>query len=123
MTPEKKKLWLYGGGAAALTFLVYFIFFNKPKKQSEPLPMPPPVKPDKPDVTDVYIQHLPTLVKTRSGTRLRKEPSTSSAIIKTYNSGINLYPSDSKDQPDGTWYYIDDEKGWVRSDVVDEVNI
>jgi hypothetical protein len=124
MTPQSKKLWLYGGGAAALTLLVYFIFFNKPDKQTPDkktrIDEPPVPAPDK--------QEIPNIVKSRSGTRLRQEPSTSSSIIKTLSSGVRLDVSDSKEMEDGTWYsvsaYIGGDFptfGWVRSDVVDEV--
>lgn len=122
MTPEKKKLWLYGGGAAALTLLVYFIFFNKPAdKRTEPNPPKPP----KPPVEDEYYEPVPTeedekIVTTRSGTRLREKPTTDSTIIKTYSSGTKLKVGDYEEMLDGTWYFITSPtKGWVRSDVVD----
>lgn len=130
MTPDKKKLLLYGGGVAALTLLVYFVFFSKKfndklKKNTEinPTPIPNPV-----DITD--YKNLPVIVTTKSGTRLRKDPNTNATILKTYNLGVKLYPDNSVDMEDGTWYHIiqsaigdkynQNDRGWVRSDVVNE---
>ena len=131
MKLEKKKLWLYGGGAAAFTLLVYFIFFNKKiDKTNPPIPQKPP-KPPKPPVIDPVIDpeyEYPDTetedevdqVTTRSGTRLREKPTTSSKILKTYSSGVSLTVIESEDMPDGTWYQISSPmRGWVRSDVVD----
>ena len=125
MKLEKKKLWLYGGGAAAFTLLVYFIFFNKKIDKTNP-PIPP--KPPKPPVIDPVIdpeyeypdEEEVDQVTTRSGTRLREKPTTSSKILKTYSSGVSLTVIESEDMPDGTWYQISSPmRGWVRSDVVD----
>jgi uncharacterized protein YgiM (DUF1202 family) len=123
MTPEKKKLWLYGGGAAALTLLVYFIFFNKPsdkgtKPPTPPKPPKPQVDPDYPDYPPVPNEE-PQQVTTRSGTRLREKPTTDSAILKTYSAGVKLTVIGSEDMLDGVWYQISSPRGWVRSDVVD----
>lgn len=125
MTTEKKKLWLYGGGAAALTLLVYFIFFTKKADKKVP-PIPPkfPTEDDVDDVDDdgyeeIEESELPQKVTTRSGTRLRQSPNTNSTIIKTYSSGVSLTVIDSEEMLDGTWYQISSPRGWVRSDVVD----
>jgi hypothetical protein len=127
MTPEKKKLWLYGGSAAALTLLVYFIFFNKPagKKTTPPKPPKPPViDPEYPEYDDPApapeYPEEPEQVTTRSGTRLREKPTTDSKILKTYTSGVKLTVIGSEEMLDGTWYEISaPARGWVRSDVVD----
>ena len=120
MTPEKKKLFLYGGGAAALTLLVYFIFFNKPadKKTPNPLPKPLPSPIEEPDYPEYEEEEKEVI--TRSGTRLRESPTTESAILKTYSSGVKLRVIGSEDMLDGVWYQISSPRGWVRSDVVDE---
>lgn len=126
MTPEKKKLLLYAGGATALTLLVYFVFFSKKfndKLKKAPVnPIKPNPKPNPNQIID-YPEYptgtLPTTVSTKSGTRLRKDPNTNSTILKTYNSGVTLHPDDSMDMEDGTWYHVT-EGGWVRSDVVNE---
>jgi hypothetical protein len=138
MTPEKKKLWLYAGGATALTLLVYFIFFNKPADKKtppnpnpNPKPKPPkpsqdfPEYPEYPEYPDPILE--PTIPKTmiveaKSGTRLRKDPNTNSAIIKTYKGGEQLFVKESKKMSDGEWYLLKDRTGWVRSDVVDIIN-
>ena len=127
MTPEKKKLWLYGGSAAALTLLVYFIFFNKPadKKTPNPLPKPPKppvVDPEYPEYEDPESPEYPEdpeQVTTRSGTRLREKPTTDSNILKTYSSGVKLTVIGTEEMLDGTWYEILSPRGYVRSDVVD----
>jgi hypothetical protein len=126
MTPDKKKLWLYGGGAAALTLLVYFIFFNKSADKPAPPNPPNPPKPPKPPVEDEYYEPVvdppaeKKIVTTRSGTRLREKPTTNSTIIKTYSSGVKLTVGDYEEMLDGTWYFITaPTRGWVRSDVVD----
>lgn len=124
MKLEKKKLWLYGGGAAALTLLVYFIFFNKKIDKKVPVPPVPPIEDDV-DVEDngydeIDESELPQKVTTRSGTRLRESPNTNSTILKTYTSGVSLTVIDSEEMLDGTWYQISSPmRGWVRSDVVD----
>jgi hypothetical protein len=124
MKLEKKKLWLYGGGAAALTLLVYFIFFNKKIDKKVPVPPLPPIEDDV-DVEDngydeIDESELPQKVTTRSGTRLRESPNTNSTILKTYTSGVSLTVIDSEEMLDGTWYQISSPmRGWVRSDVVD----
>lgn len=130
MTPEKKKLLIYGGGAAALTLLVYFVFFSKKftdKLKKAPTPIIPTPAPE--PTPELY---LPSSVSTRSGTRLRKDPNTNSTILKTYQSGVTLYTDDSKEMEDGLWYHISSsrvadnynqsDRGWVRSDVVDDIS-
>jgi hypothetical protein len=125
MKLDKKKLWLYGGGAAAFTLLVYFIFFNKKIDKKVPVPPVPPIKDDVDDVEDngydeIDESELPQKVTTRSGTRLRESPNTNSKILKTYSSGVSLTVIDSEEMLDGTWYQISSPmRGWVRSDVVD----
>jgi uncharacterized protein YgiM (DUF1202 family) len=125
MTPEKKKLWLYGGSAAALTLLVYFIFFNKKidKKTTPPKPKPPVIDPEYPEYDPAPAPEYPEepeQVTTRSGTRLREKPTTDSKILKTYTSGVKLTVIGSEEMLDGTWYQISaPARGWVRSDVVD----
>jgi hypothetical protein len=126
MKLEKKKLWLYGGGAAAFTLLVYFIFFNKKIDKTNP-PIPP--KPPKPPVIDPEYPEYPDTdpeeeeeidqVTTRSGTRLREIPTTDSKIIKTYSSGVKLTVIGTERMLDGIWYEILSPRGYVRSDVVD----
>ena len=126
MKLDKKKLWLYGGGAAAFTLLVYFIFFNKKIDKKVPVPPVPPIEDDVlADVEDngydeIDESELPKKVTTRSGTRLRESPNTNSKILKTYSSGVSLTVIDSEEMLDGTWYQISSPmRGWVRSDVVD----
>jgi hypothetical protein len=129
MTPEKKKLLLFGGGAAALTLLIYFIFFNKkktpnPNPSPKPLPKPKPKPfpnedPEYPEYEDIEEEEEIEQVTTRSGTRLREKPTTSSTIIKTYQSGVKLTVIGSEEMLDGTWYEILSPRGYVRSDVVD----
>ena len=126
MKLDKKKLWLYGGGAAAFTLLVYFIFFNKKidKKTNPPIPPKPPkppvIDPEYPEYPDTDPEEEVDQVTTRSGTRLREKPTTSSKILKTYSSGVSLTVIESEEMPDGTWYQISSPmRGWVRSDVVD----
>jgi len=127
MTPEKKKLLLFGG--AALTLLVYFIFFNKkktpnPNPSPNPLPKPKPKPfpnedPEYPEYEEIEEEEEIEQVTTRSGTRLREKPTTSSTIIKTYQSGVKLTVIGSEEMLDGTWYEILSPRGYVRSDVVD----
>jgi hypothetical protein len=126
MKLEKKKLWLYGGGAAAFTLLVYFIFFNKKIDKKVPVPPVPPIEDDVVDdvedngYDEIDESELPQKVTTRSGTRLRESPNTNSKILKTYSSGVSLTVIDSEEMLDGTWYQISSPmRGWVRSDVVD----
>ena len=66
----------------------------------------------------------PAEVKTKLGTRLRKEPSTSSSVIKTYMSGVLLLVIGDQKKDDGVWYNVKDSAGrigWVRSDVINPV--
>ena len=138
MTPEKKKLWLYAGGATALTLLVYFIFFNKPAdKKTPPNPNPPkpPTPPKKEDLYDYpeidnsdyqdYVNESDVITKkvvAKSGTRLREEPNTNSKIVKTYKGGEVLLVNKSQKMSDGEWYQLSDGSGWVRSDVTTWIN-
>lgn len=132
MTPEKKKLWLYGGGAAALTLLVYFVFFNKPAAPKTPIyhpPVPPtdtedvPEYPNKVDNGYQDVVSKPSMiVAAKSGTRLRKEPNTNSAIVKTYKAGDQFFVNEKKTMSDGDWYHLNNGSGWVRSDVVTIMN-
>jgi uncharacterized protein YgiM (DUF1202 family) len=125
MKLEKKKLWLYGGSAAAFTLLIYFIFFNKKidKKTNPPIPPKPPkppvIDPEYPEYPDTDPEEEVDQVTTRSGTRLREKPTTDSKIIKTYSSGVKLRVIGSEEMLDGTWYEIASPRGYVRSDVVD----
>lgn len=126
MKLDRKKLWLYGGGAAAFTLLVYFIFFNKKIDKKVPVPPVPPIEDDVVDdvedngYDEIDESELPQKVTTRSGTRLRESPNTNSKILKTYSSGVSLTVIDSEEMLDGTWYQISSPmRGWVRSDVVD----
>ena len=61
-------------------------------------------------------------VTTKSGTRLRSEPNTSSTILKTYNSGYIMKVTGQSNESDGLWYRVVDsntlQTGWMRSDVV-----
>jgi uncharacterized protein YgiM (DUF1202 family) len=63
------------------------------------------------------------IVKTKSGTRLRSEPSTSSTIIKTYSAGYEMKVVGNSTQSDGIWYKVIDpntlQSGYMRSDVVE----
>ena len=83
------------------------------------------------DYTDYYIAELdtqPNQLITKSGSRLRKEPNTTSDIIKTYEKGISLEIVDTSSESDGLWYKVQEKssinssdvkrEGWMRSDVV-----
>jgi len=111
MTPLNKKLLMYGGGAFVVTIVLYMLFR---KKEQAPQGAIVPITP----VTPVSPSELPSKVYTKSGTRVRKEPSTSSAILSTYQLGKALTPTDSKLQSDGLWYKVIEQGGWVRADVV-----
>jgi len=113
MTPLNKKLLMYGGGAFAVTIVLYMLFRKKKETTQSEITPTTPVKPESPSA-------LPTKVYTKSGTRVRKEPSTSSAILSTYQLGKPLTPTDSKQQSDGLWYKVLEQGGWVRADVVTE---
>lgn len=110
MTPQNKKLLMYGGGAFVVTIVLYMLF-KKRVVTSNPNPPAPPVLPIEPKV--------PSKVFTKAGTRLRKEPNTNSAILKTYQIGQTLMPISASTQSDGVWYLVA-EGGYVRSDVVTE---
>jgi uncharacterized membrane-anchored protein YhcB (DUF1043 family) len=68
----------------------------------------------------------PVSIKTKIGTRLRKDSNTKSDIIKTYQKIQELKSVQSKVETDGTWYQVQELNssgevvwtGWVRSDVV-----
>ena len=69
-------------------------------------------------------------VKTRNGSRLRKEANTNSSIIKTYDSGVTLVVVGESNQSDGLWYKVQESgistadvkrEGWMRYDVVDVI--
>jgi hypothetical protein len=72
-----------------------------------------------------------TMVKTKSGARLRKEPNTNSEIIKTYEIDIPLVVVGESNQSDGVWYNVQEKssissadvkrQGWMRSDVVKDL--
>lgn len=110
MTPLNKKLLMYGGGAFAVTIVLYMLFRKKETPQGKITTITPAATPS----------NLPSKVFTKSGTRVRKEPSTSSTILSTYELGKPLTPTDSKLQSDGLWYKVLEQGGWVRADVVTE---
>jgi hypothetical protein len=68
----------------------------------------------------------PTSIKSKIGTRLRKESNTNSEILKTFQSIKDLRFVQSKQESDGLWYQVQEKNsdgdiiwtGWVRSDVV-----
>ena len=68
----------------------------------------------------------PLSIKTKIGTRLRKDSNTKSDIIKTYQKIQDLKSVQSKTESDGLWYQVQELNsngeviftGWVRSDVV-----
>lgn len=68
----------------------------------------------------------PTSIKSKLGTRLRKESNTNSEILKTFKSITDLKFVQSKQENDGLWYQVQEKNkdgdiiwtGWVRSDVV-----
>jgi hypothetical protein len=72
-----------------------------------------------------------TMVKTKNGARLRKEPNTNSEIIKTYDVGVTLVVVGESTQSDGVWYNVQEKssissadvkrQGWMRSDVVNDL--
>lgn len=66
---------------------------------------------------------MPSVVLSRTGTRLRSDSSTSSKIVTTYQKGgIELVVIGDATKSDGVWYQVADtsgNSGWVRSDVVD----
>jgi signal peptidase I len=72
-----------------------------------------------------------TMVKTKSGARLREKSSTDSAIIKTYDSGVTLVVVGERNMFDGVWYNVQEKssissadvkrQGWMRSDVVKDL--
>ena len=69
---------------------------------------------------------VPTSIKTKLGTRLRKDSNTQSEILKTYQKIQDLKYLKSKPEVDGTWFQVQEVNdkgeiiwtGWVRSDVV-----
>jgi hypothetical protein len=66
------------------------------------------------------------VVTTKSGTRLRESASTSSKILKTYDSGVVLQVINDVSKSDGTWLKVakgSSEVGWVRSDVVSAITM
>lgn len=114
MTPLKKKLLMYGGGAFLGAIALYLIF----KKKEQPNVLTDAIETDNNNSNNTNYSDLPVMVYTKSGTRLRKEPSTSSEILTTFKIGQPLTPVDSKKQTDGLWYQVLEQGGWVRSDVV-----
>jgi uncharacterized protein YgiM (DUF1202 family) len=62
-----------------------------------------------------------SFVYTKSGARLRSEPSTNSTILDTFEEGEVFFVIDTSDESDGLWYSVDDlagVSGWFRNDVV-----
>jgi uncharacterized protein YgiM (DUF1202 family) len=112
MKPLNKKLLMYGGGAFVITIALYLLFRKKSVK-AEINQMEDPTSPSIPSNMD-----LPSKVYTKSGTRVRKEPSTTSDILATYENGKQLTPTNSITKSDGLWYKVLEQGGWVRSDVV-----
>lgn len=63
------------------------------------------------------------IVFTKSGARLRSEPSTSSTIIRTCQENEVYFVNDTSNESDGLWYNVSDGEGltgWFRYDVVTE---
>ena len=111
MKPLNKKLLMYGGGAFVITIALYLLFRKKEvQNKTESVD---PTSPSIPSNMD-----LPSKVYTKSGTRVRKEPSTTSDILATYENGKQLTPTNSITKSDGLWYKVLEQGGWVRSDVV-----
>ena len=73
------------------------------------------------------------IVSTKSGSRLRIEPTTNSQIIKTYDAGVSLVVVGQSSESDGIWYNVQEKssissadvkrQGWMRSDVVNVVGM
>lgn len=86
-----------------------------------PLPNPDFSKDDTTGVDGIDYDSINLIVYTKSGARLRSEPSTSSTIIETYQLGEVFFVLDTSNESDGLWYNVDDgfgNSGWFRNDVV-----
>jgi uncharacterized protein YgiM (DUF1202 family) len=72
-------------------------------------------------VDGIDYDSINLIVYTKSGARLRSEPSTSSTIIATYQLGEVFFVLGTSNEADGLWYNVDDGvgvSGWFRNDVV-----
>lgn len=71
--------------------------------------------------TDLVYDETPLIVYTKSGARLRSEPSTSSTILYTSQLGEVFFVMGTSEESDGIWYNVTDGgdlDGWMRNDVV-----
>ncbi len=126
----KNKMWLIPIilGSAIVVGSVLYYYLGREKKRTnkvfiinfkDVVPLSFDETPNF-DEEDNFEDAVPVSVFTRSGTRIRKEPNTSSTILATYDAGVELWVRSVQDYPDGTWYLVDDGGdivGYVRSDV------
>ena len=64
---------------------------------------------------------LPSIVTSKNGTRVRRESSTNSSILKVLETGVKMSVVGSEQKSDGLWYKVvvsPKLSGFVRSDVV-----
>jgi uncharacterized protein YgiM (DUF1202 family) len=118
---QKQKYYVVGAAALGLIAFLSYKAFAKKKPKTSLNPVKPKPKPKIIVGPPTGGFELPADVTTRSGTRLRSEANTNSAIIKTYNAGVKLLVIDDTMQSDGQWFKVKDggNTGWMRSDVVD----
>ena len=129
---NKKIILPIAFGVALVGTLIYFLSKSIPSSTPTPPPTPTPTPKDNSGEGSYGTDTMPSddhtqfLVKTRSGSRLRSEPSTSSTIIKTYDAGVIMAVINPTPlmQSDGEWYKVKDlatsQMGYMRSDVVDD---
>lgn len=117
-----KRTKIITGVLTAILLLGGGLAFALKKKKTDPNA---PVKRKPAIFTFPPLENLgfgnPKFVFTKSGTNLRKNPSTSSAIVKNYNLGVKLNVTSSGTFSDGDWWEVNDGQGnvgWVRGDVV-----
>lgn len=100
----------------------YFAYSQIKKKKV--LPTPPKKKPTQIIIEDTTggIMNDTEYLLTKQGTNLRKTPSTSATILKSYDAGVLLYVTSSGTFSGFDWWEVNDGSGnigWVRADVVD----
>jgi uncharacterized protein YgiM (DUF1202 family) len=119
---QKQKYYVVGAAALGLIAFLSYKAFAKKKLITSLNPVKPKPKPTIIVGPPTGGFELPADITTRSGTRLRSESNTNSAILKTYNAGVKLLVIDNTTKSDGQWFKVKDSSGntgWMRSDVVD----
>jgi uncharacterized protein YgiM (DUF1202 family) len=117
-----KKTKIIAGIVTAILLLGGGVVYAINRKKKDPNA---PVKRKPAIITILPLENLglgnPKYVYTKSSSNLRKNPSTSSGIVKTYPQGVKMNVTSSGTFSNYDWWEVNDgqgNSGWMREDVV-----